>query len=220
MRVLAISSAYGGAACAILHHGRCVAEGRITGERGLPGALPALVADVLRQAGPTLDLVAALVGPGSFTGLRAGISVAQGIGLASGIRVAGVTVTEALGESLQSQGGMLAGRTLWTAIFARKCHIFLDRGHGPESLPVERLLPAPGGRIAVCGNAANEVAAALAAAGADVMLTASRIAMPADVAAIAIRRHAGMLPWLDASPIYVDAPQARLPAAGLRAAPV
>jgi tRNA threonylcarbamoyladenosine biosynthesis protein TsaB len=219
MRVLAISSAYGGAACAILHHGRCVAEGRITEERGLPGALPALVADVLRQAGPSLDLVAAIVGPGSFTGLRAGISVAHGIGLASGIRVAGVTVTEALGESLHSQGGKLAGRTLWTAIFARKCHVFLDRGHGPESLPVESL-PLPGGRIAVCGNAANEVAAALAAAGADVMLTASRIAMPADVAAIAIRRHAGMLPWLDASPIYVDAPQARLPAAGLRAAPV
>jgi tRNA threonylcarbamoyladenosine biosynthesis protein TsaB len=219
MRVLAISSAYGGAACAVLDNGRIVAEGRITEERGLAGALPALVADLLSRAEDKLDLVAAIVGPGSFTGLRAGLSVAAGIGLAIGVRVAGVTVAEALAESLLAQEGMHAGRALWTAIAARRGQIFLDRGDGPESMPIGRL-PAPGGRIAVCGNAANDVAAALAAAGADVMLTAARIAMPAHVAAVAIRRDSGILPWLDAAALYVEAPQARLSAAGLRAAPI
>jgi hypothetical protein len=73
--------------------------------------------------------------------------------------------------------------------------------------------------IAVAGNAAVEVAARLAARGADVMLTDARLPVGTHVAQVGALRHAGALPPLAAQPLYVDPPEARLPAGGLRAAP-
>ncbi len=183
-------------------------------EIGLAAALPALVARVLERGGRALDLVGVAVGPGSFTGLRAGISVATGVALALGIPVVGVSVAEALAEGLQAQG-----RTVWTAIEARRGFISLDCGHGFQTCP-ETSIRAAAGPIAVCGNASNLVAAALAARGGDVMLTQARVPAAWQVAAVAVRRQEGALPPLAASPLYVEAPQAKLPAGGLRAAPV
>ncbi len=108
---------------------------------------------------------------------------------------------------------------LWTAVTARRGRVFLDMGEGFAGYPTDAL-PQPRGRIAVCGNAANLVAATLAARGTDVMLTAARAPRPAHVAEMAALRHAGGLPPIPAAPLYVDAPEARLPAGGLRAAPV
>jgi tRNA threonylcarbamoyladenosine biosynthesis protein TsaB len=217
MRVLAISSAYGGAACAVIDG--CVRGSlRITEERGLAAALPGRMAELLAESGQALDLVAVAVGPGSFTGLRAGIALATGIGLALGVPVVGVTVTEALSTAFAAQSAA-DGRTLWTAIEARKGRVFIDMGDGARGYPADALPPAEG-RIAVCGNAANWVAGTLAARGADVMLTPLRMAQPADIAAVGVQRAEGRLPALAASPLYVDAPEARLPAQGLRAAPL
>ncbi len=215
MRILALSSPYGGCEAAILAGGAPVAAGRIAEELGLAGALPGLIERLLDRAGRALDLIGVVVGPGSFTGLRAGISVAAGIGLALDVPVIGVTVAEALAAELSA----LVGRTLWTAVTARRGRVFLDMGDGFGGYPTDALPPAPG-RVAVCGNAANLVAATLAARGTDVLLTTARTPKPVHVAEIAALRHAGGLPPLPAEPLYVDAPEARLPAGGLRAPPV
>ncbi len=217
MRILALSSAYGGCDAAIIADGTPAAEGRIDEEIGLAGALPGLVESLLDRAGRALDLVGVVVGPGSFTGLRAGISVALGIGLALDVPVIGVTVAEALAAELPGLDRTL-GRA-GTAVTARRGRVFLDMGEGFAGYPTDAL-PQPRGRIAVCGNAANLVAATLAARGTDVMLTAARAPRPAHVAEMAALRHAGGLPPIPAAPLYVDAPEARLPAGGLRAAPV
>jgi hypothetical protein len=51
------------------------------------------------------------------------------------------------------------------------------------------------------------------------MLTSARLPSPRHVAALGVRRAAGALAALAAVPLYVDAPEARLPAGGLRPPP-
>jgi tRNA threonylcarbamoyl adenosine modification protein YeaZ len=213
MRILAISSAAAGCAAAMVHDGEIEAEHKLAAERGLPEAIPPMVQDLIARAGLP-DLVAVVVGPGSFTGLRAGISVAHGIALGAGIDVVGVTVAEAIAEALPQLGG----RALWVASDSRRGRVFLDRDGLCAAVAVDELRR-PAGRVAVAGDAANLVAATLAAHGADVMLTSARHPLPRHVAAVAARRAAGALPPLAAVPRYVDAPEAKLPAGGLRPAP-
>jgi tRNA threonylcarbamoyl adenosine modification protein YeaZ len=214
MRILALSAAALGCSIAVVEAGRILAETRLAAERGLPQAIPPAVADLLARTGAP-DLVAVVVGPGSFTGLRASIAVAQGIGLGAGVPVMGVTLGEALAEALGDPGG----RRLWVACAARTGRVFIDRAGDVASYPEDALPPAEG-RVAVAGDAAARVAATLAARGVDVMLTPERFARPLHVAAIGLRRAEGALAPLVPVPLYVDAPEAKLPAGGLRPAPV
>ena len=65
----------------------------------------------------------------------------------------------------------------------------------------------------MAGDAAAAVAARLAARDADVMLTDARLPIARHVAVAAERRLRGELQPLPAQPLYVDPPEARLPAA-------
>ena len=162
-----------------------------------------------------LDLIAVTVGPGSFTGLRAGLALAHGIALAAGVPVVGVSVGEALAEAFPRLGR----RTLWSAIDSRRGRIFLERDGVVVAMALEDL-PRPDGPVAVAGDAAIAVAARLAARDVDVMLTDARLPLARHIARVGERRLAGDLPPRAAQPIYVDPPEARLPAAGLRPAPI
>jgi tRNA threonylcarbamoyl adenosine modification protein YeaZ len=213
MRVLAISPAGRVCLAAMVEDGAVLAEWRLETPRGLPDAIAPAVAALLKQAGPP-DLVAVVVGPGSFTGLRAGIAVAQGVALGAGVAVVGVTVAEALAEALPD----LHGRALWVTAVARTGRVFISRD-GVVASCADADIPAASGLIAVAGEAAAGVAATLAARGLNVMLATARLALPVHVAAIGLRRANGALPALAAVPLYVDAPQASLPAGGLRPAP-
>ena len=178
-----------------------------------------MVADVLAQAGiaaTALDAVAVTVGPGSFTGLRASIALAQGLAAGAGCRLIGVTVAEALIAALPANA---ASREVWVAIDSRRDRVFLLRGDDRAAFALDAL-PAATGRIAVAGDAAIAVACRLAArASGSIMLTDARLPATAMVAAVAARRLAGELPMLAVEPMYIDAPEAKLPAGGLRPAP-
>jgi tRNA threonylcarbamoyladenosine biosynthesis protein TsaB len=66
---------------------------------GHVGVLPALASKALERASVSLADVEGLavsLGPGSFTGLRVGLSFAKGVALASGARMFGVSTLEAL----------------------------------------------------------------------------------------------------------------------------
>jgi tRNA A37 threonylcarbamoyladenosine modification protein TsaB len=130
------------------------------------------------------------------------------------IPVIGVTIGEAIADAFP----YLGDRALWTVTDSRRGHIFLERDGETVSLAQEAL-PLHPGKIAVAGGAALQIAARLAATGANVMLTDARFALPRHIALVATRRHAGVLPPRAAQPLYVDPPEARLPSGGLRPPP-
>ena len=217
MLLLGLDAALARCSAAVVADGLLLAERQAPGGRGHGAVLPPLVAEVLAEAGydaTALDGVAVTVGPGSFTGLRAAIALAQGIALAAGCPVLGVTVAEALAAALPAPDGW----TLWVAIDSRRGRVFLDRAGSLLSMALDALPPA-GGRVAVAGDAAIEVAARLAARGDMVMLTDARLPLARHVAAVGKRRLRGKIPPLPALPLYIDPPEARLPEGGLRPPP-
>jgi tRNA threonylcarbamoyl adenosine modification protein YeaZ len=215
MRILVLDSALARCTAAVVVDDTVVASRTEARQQGHEATLPVMARDVLDEAAANgLDLVAVTVGPGSFTGIRAGLALAHGIGLAFGVPVIGVTVGEAIADAFPHLGD----RVLWTVTDSRRGHIFLEQGAEIVSLAQEAL-PLPTRKVAIAGGAALPVAARLAAAGANVMLTDARFPLPRHIALIAARRHAGALPPRPAQPLYVDPPEARLPAGGLRPPP-
>ena len=217
MRILALDAALARCAAAIVVDGEVLAARQTAATQGHAALLPVMARDVLAEAGTdaaSLDLVAVTVGPGSFTGIRAGLALAHGIALAAGVPVIGVTVGEALADSLPHLGE----RRLWVAIDSRRGRVFLERGGTVVTTPLDAL-PLPDGKVAVAGDAAAAVAARLAARDVDVMLTDARLPMARHVAMAAECRFRGVLPPLPAQPLYVDPPEARLPGAGQRPPP-
>nr|WP_294546721.1 tRNA (adenosine(37)-N6)-threonylcarbamoyltransferase complex dimerization subunit type 1 TsaB [uncultured Rhodopila sp.] len=210
MRILALDSAVSRCSATIVAGAGVICGFQQDLERGHASVLAVMARDCLRDAGLTaagMDAIAVTVGPGSFTGIRGGIALALGIAVSADRPVIGVTVGEALAESLPHLGG----RLLWCAIPSRRGRIFLETGDSVLSLAIDRL-PDPGHPVAVAGSAAPEVAARLAARGVNVMLTDARLPAGRHIAAVAERRFRGAIRPLAAEPLYVDAPEAKLPA--------
>ncbi len=211
MRILALDSALSRCSAALVEDGVVRAARQVDASRGHAALLAMLAGAVLAEgmrddASMGFDLVAVTVGPGGFTGLRTGLALAHGIALAAGVAVVGVSLGEALACALPHLGG----RALWVAIDSRREEVFLEREGQVSSHPLDGL-PAAGGRIAVAGDAAPRVAARLAAAGVDVMLTEARLPRARDVAAAAVLRLGGMLAPRAALPLYVDPPATHRP---------
>ncbi len=214
MRVLALDAALGPCSVAVVADGACLAQRQSADPRGASAALPGLVAAVLAASPGGFDAVAVTVGPGSFTGVRAALAVAHGLALGAGVPVIGVTSTEAVAAALPA----LDGRAAWVALDTRRGRVFLDRGAGAEVMD-PAALPLPDGPVALAGDAAPVVAAALAARGADVRLTDLRGIEARHVGQVGLQRLAGSLPPLAAYPLYIEPPEAR-PQPPLRPAPV
>jgi tRNA threonylcarbamoyladenosine biosynthesis protein TsaB len=209
MRILALDSAVARCSATIVAEGAVVAGYQQDLDRGHASVLPVMAQDCLRDAGlqaADLDLIAVTVGPGSFTGIRGGVALAQGIGVAADRPVVGVTVGEALADSLPQLGG----RSLWCVTDSRRGRIFLEVADKVFSLAIADLAYPPG-PVAIAGGAAANIASRLAARGANVMLTDARLPTGRHIAQVAERRFRGAIRPLPAEPLYVDPPEARLP---------
>jgi tRNA threonylcarbamoyladenosine biosynthesis protein TsaB len=168
MLILAIDTALDACAAAVLDTGtsNMIAIESQTMKRGHAEALMPLIARVMKQTGvpfAALDRIAVTSGPGSFTGLRVGLSAARGIGLAAGKPVVGLTTLSAYAAPIVSDG---ADQPVISAIDARHDHVYLQvvSGNGsslvrPKVASVEEALTASRfGAPHLVGNAARILA--------------------------------------------------------------
>ena len=96
--------------------------------RGHAEALMPMVAEVLAEAGLAareLDLVAATLGPGSFTGVRIAIAAARGFALATNAKLWGTDSLTVMAQGALAETAMTrAGRPFAVAVDARKSMLY------------------------------------------------------------------------------------------------
>jgi tRNA threonylcarbamoyl adenosine modification protein YeaZ len=168
LTILALDAA--GAACsaALWRDGGVAAYRRRPMQRGHAEALMPLIARVMARAGGTfaeLDRIAVTTGPGSFTGLRVGISAARGIALAAGKPAVGLSTLAAYAAPLVAADDTLP---VVAAIDARHDRVYLQVfGPGGRTILAPRLAPlrealraAATGAPRLVGTAAAMLAAA------------------------------------------------------------
>jgi tRNA threonylcarbamoyladenosine biosynthesis protein TsaB len=128
MRVLAIDTALGACAAAVLDSqaGAILAAESLGMVRGHAEAVMPLIArvmDAARSEFNELNRIAVTVGPGSFTGLRVGISAARGIALAAGKPAIGLSTLSALAAP---HVAARSGDTIIAAIDARNEQVYFQ----------------------------------------------------------------------------------------------
>src|SRR5215475_4279006 len=139
MLILAIDTALDACAAAVLDTsaGKIIAQESQPMKRGHAEALMPLLARVMKASGvafAALDRIAVTTGPGSFTGLRVGLSAARGIGLAAGKPVIGVTTLWAYAAPALGERGR---HVIIAAIDARHDHVYLQVVGGDGRVLVE-----------------------------------------------------------------------------------
>ena|ERR1700733_4108040 len=168
MLILAIDTALDACAACVLDTdaGALLAQESQAMKRGHAEALMPLIGRVMKQAGiafAALDRIAVTTGPGSFTGLRVGLSAARGIGLAADRPVVGLSTLTAYAAPVVGQN---APQPVISAIDARHDHAYFQvvSGDGgslmrPCVAPIEEALGAARfGAAHVVGNAAKILA--------------------------------------------------------------
>ena len=172
MTVLGIETATVVCAAAVAADGNIVAEQALEQHAVHAEKLLTLVDRVLRTSRVTaaqLDAVAVSIGPGSFTGLRIGLSVAKGLVYATGRPLVAVPTLEALACRIGGWPGYPRGVPLLAVLDARRNEVYcqLFRTGGDRPFPVweakdctfqelDGMLPA--GRLLLTGDARRKVA--------------------------------------------------------------
>lgn len=168
-----------------------------------------LVREVVDAAGVGFDAVkriAVTTGPGSFTGLRVGLSFAKGLGFALGVPVVGVGTLEALAASEATGGLVLAAvdakrGQVWMQAFRDGAAIGSPEAPDASDAAARAAVLLEGEKATVVGSAAE-------------MLGSTPSAMSAPDIATVARLGATRDPALHpAEPIYLRAPDAKKAAA-------
>jgi tRNA threonylcarbamoyladenosine biosynthesis protein TsaB len=168
MLILAIDTALDACAAAVLDTdaGKLIAQESQPMKRGHAEALMPLIARVMKASGvafTSLDRIAVTTGPGSFTGLRVGLSAARGIALAAAKPVVGLTTLTAYAAPFVGEN---SAHPIISAIDARHDHVYFQvvSGDGgslvkPKVAPISEALEASRfGAPHLVGNAAKILA--------------------------------------------------------------
>ena len=223
MRILALETSAKAVSAAVTEDGRLLALGfQDTGLTHSRTLMP-IVEHLLKNTDLTMadmDAVAAAVGPGSFTGIRIGVSAAKGLAFAADIPAVGVSTLAAMARNAAFADGLVvcamdARRSqIYNALFEAKngqlTRLTPDRAIGLDDL-AEELRGDPRSKIVV-GDGGRLCAEALTAAGVAcrlapphlLMQSAATVALEAEEAA----RHGGLVSAQELLPVYLRPPQA------------
>lgn len=167
MFVLGIEAATPVAGAAVVEDGRILAERLVNNRRTHSINLLPMIKAVIEEAGITpkqIEAVAVSSGPGSFTGLRIGLTTAKTLAWVWQVPVVGVSTLEALALPLSPQGQMIC-----PILNARKNEVYASvfRGSagqpelltGPLALGMQELVQILGqweGPVTFLGDAVSE----------------------------------------------------------------
>ncbi len=217
MRVLAIDTALAACAAAVLDTEQAALSVResLPMVRGHAEALLPLIARVMDQANiefVELDRIAVTTGPGSFTGLRVGISAARGIALAAAKPAVGLSTLATYAAPYIAQDDSIP---VVAVIDARHGQVYLQVfGAGGRTLVSPRIAPirdavraAALGPVRIVGSAADMIVAAWPPGQSAPTVVDSRPAPNIDwvarLGAAAAENHAAP------KPLYLRAPDAQ-----------
>jgi tRNA threonylcarbamoyladenosine biosynthesis protein TsaB len=212
--ILAIDTCLGASSIAILDGGTVRAARSEPMTRGHQERIAVLAREVAAEAGvkfTDLTRIAVTVGPGSFTGLRVGLSFAKGLATALSIPCVGVNTLEALAASVEATG-LVAG-----VLDAKMGQVYLQVFDGGKALMAPDALEVgvaaarlaelySGGPATLVGSGAPLIADVLP----DATVLTPTFADPVAIARLAALRPA---PNHSPRPLYLRAPYAVAPAA-------
>ena len=164
MLILALDSSAAPASAALLEDGKILSEFYINTKQTHSQTLMPMVESVLKLTNKTLDDVTCMAvsaGPGSFTGVRIGVSCVKGLSMTRNIPCAGVSTLRAMAENARQLTGIVCAvmdarlcddRALPIAELLEECKTFTEKiylvGDGAElcyktfaAIRAELLLP-------------------------------------------------------------------------------
>ncbi len=208
--ILALDTCLTACSAALLDGETVLADRSEAMPRGHQERLAPLVQELMIEAGvgfPALTRIGVTVGPGSFTGLRVGLAFAKGLSSALSIPCVGVGALEALAYG---QPGFVVA-----VIDARREQVYVQMFEGGAALMAPDALAATdaaarlaelyhGGPATLIGSGAPLLAAALPSA---TVLTPDG----PDPVAVARLARRGPDPLKPPRPLYLRAPDAKLP---------
>ena len=223
MKILALETSAKAVSAAVTENGRVLASGyQDTGLTHSRTLMP-IVEHIMKNAEITMaeiSAVAVAVGPGSFTGIRIGVSAAKGLAFAASIPAVGVSTLAALARNAAFADGLVVcamdarRNQIYNALFEAKngalTRLTPDRAIGLDELSEElrgdsrpKIVVGDGGRLCAEALAAADVACRLAPPHL-VMQHAVSVALEAEEAA----RKGGLVSAQELLPVYLRPPQA------------
>ncbi len=127
MTILGIETASVVCGAALVRDGAVIGESQRIAPQIHSEMLLSLIDGLLRSAGVPvreLDGIACSIGPGSFTGLRIGLSTAKGLAFAADLPLVAVPTLEALALRAVRDGRLLSGGRVLAALDARRDEVF------------------------------------------------------------------------------------------------
>jgi tRNA threonylcarbamoyladenosine biosynthesis protein TsaB len=123
MMILSIETATELCGTALIHKGECIVQKSVAEKNIHSERLLVLIDEVLKQAQievKALDGIAVSIGPGSFTGLRIGLSAAKGLAYAQSLPLLAVPTLDSIAEEAVRMNAAKEGDVICALIDAKR----------------------------------------------------------------------------------------------------